>query len=273
MAALQAAYLLDADMAPRALMKAVGLDTSAFFLGKMSCLNKYDPDQPRHPAGSGQDSGRWSRGPGSGTSLSLAPNAAGVPSLAAELAPEAVAWLVRFAARLSLPTAVLGAALIPSANPGLAEEGAVPGCSDLRYHLDRDAGLLRLSAAADPDSTHALVAQLGSGDLYREVETGVPVARAVGDAVTLIDLDRAPVEKDEPDGDRKAATSWEGPKLRPAPSRAGACSSTSPIGNSCAISSTRNASRSFRSTSPSRCPAMYHRAGCISTIAARPTAR
>ena len=213
----QAAYLLDADMAPRALMKAVGLDTSAFFLGKMSCLNKYDPDQPRHPAGSGQDSGRWSRGPGSGTSLSLAPNAAGVPSLAAELAPEAVAWLVRFAARLSLPTAVLGAALIPSANPGLAEEGTVPGRSDLRYHLDRDAGLLRLSAAADPDPTHALVAQLGSGGLYREVETGVPVARALGDAVTLMDLDRGPVEKDEPDGDRKAATSGAGPKLCPAP--------------------------------------------------------
>ena len=140
-----------------------------------------------------------------------------MPSLAAELAPEAVAWLVRFAARLSLPTAVLGAALIPSANPGLAEEGTVPGRSDLRYHLDRDAGLLRLSAAADPDPTHALVAQLGSGGLYREVETGVPVARALGDAVTLMDLDRGPVEKDEPDGDRKAATSGAGPKLCPAP--------------------------------------------------------
>ena len=33
----------------------------------------------------------------------------------------------------------------------------------------------------------------------------------------LFDLDRAPVEKDEPDEDRKAATSGDGPKLCPAP--------------------------------------------------------
>ena len=35
--------------------------------------------------------------------------------------------------------------------------------------------------------------------------------------MALIDLDRAPVEKDEPEGGRKAATSAEGPKLCPAP--------------------------------------------------------
>ena len=108
----QAAYLLDAVMAPRALMKAIGLDASGD--DEASGIGKYDPDQPRHPSGSGRDSGRWSKGPGGGTSLALTPNAALVPSLAADLAPEAVAWLTRFAARLSLPTAVLGAALIPS---------------------------------------------------------------------------------------------------------------------------------------------------------------
>ena len=210
----QAAYLLDADMAPRALMKAIGLDAGACGFGKASDLGKYDPDQPRHPAGSGEDSGRWSKGGGGGTSLALAPNAALVPSLAAE----AVTWLARFAARLSLPTAVFGAALVPSPNPGLAEKGVVPGRPDLRYHLDHDTGLLRLSAADDPDPTHTLVAQLGADGLYREVDTGLPVARALGGAVTLIDFDGAPVEKDEPNGDRKAIISSEGPKLCPAPS-------------------------------------------------------
>ncbi len=42
--------LLDQDMAPRMLMKAFGLDAS------LLDLIKYDPDQPRVPAGSGRES-------------------------------------------------------------------------------------------------------------------------------------------------------------------------------------------------------------------------
>lgn len=48
-----AAYLLDNGLSPRDLMKELGFDPSAVDLGK------YDPDQPRVPAGSGRESGRW----------------------------------------------------------------------------------------------------------------------------------------------------------------------------------------------------------------------
>lgn len=46
-------YLLDEGLAPRDLMTKLGLDTAVL------SLSKYDPDQPRVPAGSGRESGRW----------------------------------------------------------------------------------------------------------------------------------------------------------------------------------------------------------------------
>ena len=45
--------LLDAGMSPAALMKGLGFDAPA------RGLAKYDPNQPRVPAGSGRSSGRW----------------------------------------------------------------------------------------------------------------------------------------------------------------------------------------------------------------------
>ena len=46
-------------MTPRALMKGLGLDPAA-----LDALEKYNPDQPRVPAGSGRASGRWGSGGG-----------------------------------------------------------------------------------------------------------------------------------------------------------------------------------------------------------------
>jgi hypothetical protein len=52
--------VLEAGPSPRTLMKALGLDPEPLDL-----LQKYNPDQPRVPAGSGPESGRWSSGDGS----------------------------------------------------------------------------------------------------------------------------------------------------------------------------------------------------------------
>jgi hypothetical protein len=56
--------MLKEGMTPRALMKGLGLDPAA-----LDGLDKYNPDQPRVPAGSGRASGRW----GSGGSAGAAP--------------------------------------------------------------------------------------------------------------------------------------------------------------------------------------------------------
>ncbi len=53
--------LLDQGLSPAELMRELGLDASALDLGK------YNPDQPRVPAGNGRESGRWGPGGGSGT--------------------------------------------------------------------------------------------------------------------------------------------------------------------------------------------------------------
>ena len=56
-----AAYCLDNGMAPRDLMTALDLDPSVLD------LVKFDPDQPRVPAGNGEESGRWTSDDGVGT--------------------------------------------------------------------------------------------------------------------------------------------------------------------------------------------------------------
>jgi hypothetical protein len=56
-----AAELLDAGLAPRELARELGFGLPAGLL-------KYNPDQPRVPAGSGRESGQWtSNGAGTGT--------------------------------------------------------------------------------------------------------------------------------------------------------------------------------------------------------------
>ena len=47
-----AAELIDAGVGPRELARELGFDPPASLL-------KYDPDQPRVPAGSGRESGQW----------------------------------------------------------------------------------------------------------------------------------------------------------------------------------------------------------------------
>jgi hypothetical protein len=209
----QVENLLDSGLPPRELATQFGFELPSSDLSpdlNTFDLNKYDPDQPRNPAGSGVESGRWTKSPTGGSTVASALVLA-APSLAEGISAEAVTWLTRAAGRLALPAALFGAAFVPSPNTGVAEDGSIPDRPGLRYRLDRDTGTLRLSDANDADPTHALVAQLGADGVYRDVATRLAVARAIGDSVVLIDLDRAPAGSDDTDeqDDR--------PKLCPAP--------------------------------------------------------
>ncbi len=67
--------LLDRGLSPRAVMTALGFDRAA------SDLGKYDPNQPRVPAGNGRQSGRW----GDGGAMAI--SCCGAGSFLAEITP------------------------------------------------------------------------------------------------------------------------------------------------------------------------------------------
>jgi hypothetical protein len=226
--------LVEAGVTPAALMKAQGFDPAPL------ALLKYNPDQPRVPAGSGRESGEWtSDGDSAGVS---APLAAGVPAsvppaaagegagtLAADLfsgaSPEFLAGLAELGAIIGGAGAVLGAIFIPSPNPGVTSEGAVPGDPGLRYAIDQDEGTLRLTRQDSTGADLAVVARLGPDGVFREVETGTPIARAIGgsivfDAATLASA--TPPEETTQTSDRavsatQAESAEDSPKLCPDP--------------------------------------------------------
>jgi hypothetical protein len=132
--------LLDEGMSPETLMKVMGLEPAP------SDLAKYNPDQPRVPAGSGQTSGQWTSGnsapadsaPTARTDRSASVIALPAAGTLAEGLFESAAASARFLAALGALAArigtgaVLGAAIVW---PGksVVSEGAVPGDPDLRY--------------------------------------------------------------------------------------------------------------------------------------------
>ncbi len=74
--------LLDAGMSPAALMKGLGFDPLR------RGLAKYDPNQPRVPAGSGRNSGRWGSG-GGNNSTNIVQTALNVdPRVASDARPD-----------------------------------------------------------------------------------------------------------------------------------------------------------------------------------------
>lgn len=206
-----AEYLLDQGIAPHALMKELELDTSALD------LVKYDPDQPRVPAGNGRESGRW--GPGSGSLAFLGPVAS---AFLADASAKSLASLAEFAARFSVPTAVLGALFIPTPNSGGVTDGVLPDAPDISFEKDDPAGTLRLTARGSDGSEIVVVGQNQRG-LYVDIRTGQSIGRDLGgqlyldlDAVRDAIDDRAPQSSQgEPDGRPKAAA--DEPKLCPAP--------------------------------------------------------
>ena len=186
--------LIEAGVAPAALMKAQGFDPAPL------ALLKYSPEQPRVPAGSGRESGQWTSGDSAAVS---APSAAGVPAslpsaaaagegagtLAADLfagaSPKFLAGLAELGAIIGGAGAVLGAIFIPSPNHALTSEGAVPGDPGLHYAIDHDEGTLRLSRQDSTGAELGVVVQLGPDGVLREIATGTPIARAIGGSIVF----------------------------------------------------------------------------------------
>lgn len=188
--------LLDKGMSPSALMKALGFD------GAASDLTKYDPNQPRVPAGSGRQSGEWTSGSSGSpetahatpasvtiTSVIAAVGAASEPGTFAEglfTAAPGSEFLAGIATLGSIvgTAAVLGGIFVPSPN-SVTSEGAVPGDPDLRYSLDNDEGVLRFLHQTDAGEEVAAVARLGRDGIFFEVETGIPIARDIGGSLVF----------------------------------------------------------------------------------------
>ncbi|MGH6795794.1 MAG: hypothetical protein ACREDH_11520, partial [Methylocella sp.] len=217
---------------PAELMKAQG------YVSALLALIKYNPDQPRVPAGSGRESGEWTSGDG-GAGGSAAPATAGLASLppmaaagegaktlAADLfegaSPRFLAGLAELGAMIGGVGTVLGAIFVPSPNPGLTSEGAVPGDPNLRYTINHDEATLRLTQ----DGEVVAAAQRLQGGIFYD-DTGTQIARDVGgsivfDAATLKSA-TAPEETSQASNNTAASTATqveaeeETPKLCPDP--------------------------------------------------------
>ncbi|MGO9774247.1 MAG: hypothetical protein ACLPSW_32780, partial [Roseiarcus sp.] len=219
--------LLDAGMSPAALMKGLGFDAPA------RGLAKYDPNQPRVPAGSGKNSGRW--GSGGGAAQAPAPAAivptpaiASPPVVAAARAASALGTLAEglfasaeggaFLAGLETLAAVvgsaatLGAIFIPTP-AGVVSHGAIPGEPGLSYSFDEPAGLLRLHDDEAGQQTVA-EARLRPDGILAETETGLPIARVVNGSL-VFDADSLA----ESAAGAGARSERDEPKLCPDPDR------------------------------------------------------
>lgn len=187
--------LLERGVSPRALMLAFGFDPEAVDLAK------YDPNQPRVPAGNGRQSGEWGDGGGASkpaepahtrpASVTITPVATGsgrqgsaafvgavatrvgATSLLEDIAPPLLASLRTFVLRFTVPTAVLG---VPSPNEGIAAEGTLPDHPDVSYRLDRPEGMLTLSAKASNGSDIRVRAQNRNG-IYVDIAMGMGIGR------------------------------------------------------------------------------------------------
>ena len=145
--------LMKAGGSPRAIFAILDLDPTS-----IDALEKrYNPAEPRIPAGSGRISGRWTR----------------LLSWLGSLTAVQAAELDVFAARFGGWGAVFGLLFIPSPNR-LRVEGEVPGLPGLRFAWNRDETLLHFTYDSPVGSRHTFTAQL-EDDLFRD-----PHGRVVG---------------------------------------------------------------------------------------------
>ena len=182
--------LLDAGMSPGALMKGLGFDPPR------RGLAKYDPNQPRVPAGSGRNSGRWGSGGGAAQAPAPATSAPAPAAMRAANAPGTLAeglfasaadsaFLSGFETLASAvgSAATLGAIFIPTP-AGVVSHGAIPGEPGLSYSFDEPAGLLRLHDGEAGQQTVA-EARLRPDGILAETETGLPIARMVNGSLVF----------------------------------------------------------------------------------------
>jgi hypothetical protein len=181
--------LFDAGMSPATLMKALGFDPPR------RDLAKYDPKQPRVPAGSGRNSGRWGSGGGAAQATGApAPAAAAVRAASAPgtLAEGLFASAADSAFLSGLETlaaavgsaATLGAIFIPTP-AGVVSHGAMPGEPGLSYSFDEPAGLLRLYRDDETGWQTVADARLRPDGILAETETGLPIARIVNGSLVF----------------------------------------------------------------------------------------
>ncbi len=218
--------LLDQGMSPQKLMKELSRDAA------QRDLAKYDPNQPRVPAGSGRTSGQWaSQGAGAASApkasaaAPLALPAAGAGTLAEGLfAPAAtgsrfLAAVAALGEGLAAPAIILGAIFIPSPNRNrVISEGRLPGDSNLSYVLDQDIGVLSLYRQGAAGREFVTEALGGRDGIFRERETGAPIARSVGGSVIVdaASLDQV-VPKSSARAGATARSTDDKPKLCPDP--------------------------------------------------------
>ena len=187
-----------AGASSRDVLKALHLDGSY-----IDAVEKYSPDQPRVPKGSGRTSGEWtaSEEAGGGAVSGGEENGEGPsgPSLLGrmplpaagflgELSAAQVAELATYASRLLGPAgaavAAFGLLFIPSPN-NLHVEGDVPGIPGLRYSWNRDETQLNLTYSAANGGQRTFAAFL-DGDVFRD-EQGQAIGRVIGGNRVAID--------------------------------------------------------------------------------------
>ena len=194
-------FCLENGLTPAALLDELGI------CPKLSSLEKYDPEQPRVPAGSGRASGEWAND---------------VASFLERTTPRILAALTRFGSRFSIPTAVLGALFIPTTNNGGVTSGTLPGAPDISFEKDDPAGRLRLSMTVADGSIINVESQLRDGR-YVDIASGEPIGRDL-DGQLYLDLDsvRKIMEKTQAqtalgDPEEKPKAGTDEPRLCPAP--------------------------------------------------------
>jgi hypothetical protein len=148
--------LVTGGVSPRDIWAALDFDSTA-----LDQLEKFDPEQPRVPAGSGRASGQWTSGDstssaevsaafvGRATAQEAIAEAASEAAITAEAAgeTEVLAPLIEAAPRLAGPLAFLAATLWPTPAGGETHFGVVPGRPDL--HWSEAEGLLTVTRASD----------------------------------------------------------------------------------------------------------------------------
>ncbi len=240
-----AAGMLDDGYSPGRLLRELGYPPSP------AGFRKYDPNQPRVPAGSGRASGEWTSGGGEGgstggvtitpVSIPVSVNApqpgtatAGVTASAGTTvfqpgtlaeglfgAEEARAFLEGLALLGTTVGAgvVLGATFFPSPT-GDTSEGPVPDDPGLSYSVNIDEGILRFLHQGASGEEVVAAARLGRDGIFFETETGTPVARIVGGSIVLDAQSLASESEDERSqagAETNASSDIDTPQLCPDP--------------------------------------------------------
>jgi hypothetical protein len=194
----------------RDVLKAFHLD-----IRSIDAVEKYSPNQPRVPKGSGRTSGEWTTGNATGANVSAGEQELEVqlagPSTPArmplpaagflgELGAAQVAELGAYASRLLGPAgaavAAFGLLFIPSPND-VHVEGEVPEIAGLRYSWNRDETLLHLTYEDPNGGQHTFSAQF-DGDAFRDAQ-----GRIIGRVLSAgnVAIDAAAVSSDLGDED------------------------------------------------------------------------